>query len=61
MGHCIQVFIIVGNIQIVYNESEDFERDPVDWGEPVLRRPNEAKDFKSIPLEIIDLKQDTSQ
>jgi len=61
VGHCDQAFVVVANIRVVHNESEDFGRDLVDWGKPVLQRPNEAEDLESVPLETIDLEQDTSQ
>jgi len=61
VGHCNQAFIAVANTRVVHNESEDFGRGPVDWGEPILHRPNEMEDPESVPFETIDLKQDTSQ
>jgi len=61
VSHRDQVFVVVGNVCVVRNESENFEGNPVDWGDPVLQRPNEAEDLESVPLETIDLKHDTSQ
>jgi len=48
-------------VPVVWNEDEDFGRDLVDWGEPVLQGPNEAEDFESVPLENINLKHDASK
>jgi hypothetical protein len=42
----------------VRNESENFGRDPVDWGEPVPPGSNQTEDLESVPLENIDLKHD---
>jgi len=40
----------------VRNESEDFRRDLVDRGKPVLQAPNLAEELESALLEIVDLK-----
>ena len=40
---------------VVWKEGKDFGRDPVDRGKRVLQGPNEAENFESIPLEIVDL------
>ena len=61
MGYCDQVFISVAHTPEIGNEGEDFGRDPVDWGEPVLQEPNQAEDLESIQLEIVNLIHDTSQ
>jgi len=55
-----RVFVFGLCIPKVWDETEDFERDPVDWGEAVLQGPNEAENFESVLLEDIDLKGDTS-
>ena len=42
----------------VWDESEDFGRDLVDWSECVLHGPNETEDFRSLLFENIDLEWD---
>ena len=40
---------------VVWDESEDLGRDPVDRGERILQGPNQAEDFETILFEIVDL------
>jgi hypothetical protein len=48
----------VGRVPEVWNDSEDFGWDPVDWGEAVPPEPNETKDLESVLLENVDLKSE---
>lgn len=61
MGQCDEAFVSVVHIPEIRNESENFGRDAVDWGEPVLQEPNQVEEIESVQLEIVDLKHDTGQ
>jgi len=39
----------------VRDESEDFEREPVDWRNPISPGPNQVEDLESVLLENIKL------
>ena len=45
----------------VRDDSEDFGRDPVDWGKPVLQGPGPAEDLERVQVEKINLEDDTGQ
>ena len=61
MGQRDQVLAPGDFIPGIWNESEDFGRDPVDWGKHVLQGFNQVEDVESILLEMVDLKHGTSQ
>ena len=61
MGQWNRAYVFVRSSPVVWNESEDFRRDPVDWGELVLQGQNQADDLESILLEKVDLKRDSNQ
>ena len=52
MGQCDQIFAFIA---VVSNEREDFGGDLVYWYESVLRGPDEAQQFQSIPFEKVNL------
>jgi len=60
VSQCDDVSISPAQIPGTRDESEDFWRDPIDWGERVLQGPNQAEDLESVPLESVDLKRDTN-
>ena len=58
MGECNQVSISVveGLIPKVWNESEDFGRDPIDWRNPVPPESNQVEDLENVLLKNVELK-----
>ena len=38
------------------NENEDFGRDAVDWGKPIVPGPDQAEDLESVLLKSLDLR-----
>lgn len=46
-------------VPVVWNEGEDFGRDPADRGERVLHRPDQAEDLRCALFESVHLKQYT--
>ena len=40
VGECDDVFVFAVHIPGVWKESEDFGRDPVDWGKSILQGSN---------------------
>ena len=61
MSQCDKVFISLVFVPKVWDEGEDFWRDPVDWCEHILPNANQAEDLESVPLENIGLEQATHQ
>ena len=62
VGQCDHVSAsLVGTVPKVRDDSEDFGRDPVDWGKPVLQGPGPAEDLERVQVEKINLENDTGQ
>ena len=61
VGQRDEVSISPAQVPATRNESKDFWRDPIDWGERVLQGPNQAEDLERVPLENVDLKYDMNQ
>jgi len=57
VGQRDHVFVPVVRVPEVWDESEDFGRDTVDWGELVPPGPDQAEDFENILLKDVELKR----
>lgn len=55
------VLVSLALIPKVWDKSEDFGRDPVDWCDSVSPGPNQAEDFGNALLENIELNSNTCQ
>lgn len=62
MGKCLQVSVsaVVVLMPKVWDSSEDFGRDPVDWRDTAPPEPNKVEDLKNVSLENVELNRNTS-